>query len=539
MPLPANFSNFGKSGNTAALNSRQDNFANFSNPPQKNIPPAKIPEAVKNPDNPKNDNNTSDSGTFNNTGGASNTTGTTGTTNDTGNMDDGRGNPYDYDPSEDGTASNSDVQKAADETAKKVSDIVDTSKDVAKYLSMADAAVGLANLGNAFLNGVPLANDASRLSGDVNQYKMDALQLQSNVNSGLNNVQQGMQNRNRGQIQAGLNQLEASKTQAASIDSRGKEIQSRAQNLQSKAANFEKTSSMLQTGSQALGYGSAGASLFGQGYQAATTPSAENIGSVFSGAAQTGLKVVGDFTSFVSPVGAQIAGSTIQAGTSMGVKAGQGASPTEVGLAAVNFFGGSAYQYAKQANFYAGQGNEAKAAEYATYAAIDVARIGAAASGIGAPFTMVGAPVAMGFTAFGSSLAQGGSFAQSAVYGTDVGLANSAVGKILTAANQITGAKQGENLWFNAQQPATGAIRTIDAPLASTTMMRDPSTGRLGFNYNPSLGAEFRAQGALVQQVQPLGTNFSSTSLQIAAQKQAAIRAQINTGSLSTNFAKE
>jgi hypothetical protein len=151
---------------------------------------------------------------------------------------------------------------------------------------------------------------------------------------------------------------------------------------------------------------------------------------------------------------------------------------------------------------------------------------------------MVGIPVARGFTAFGSSLAQGADFETSAVYGADVGFASSPVGKILNASNMITGAKQGENLYFNAQQPVTGTIRTIEAPLTSTTLTRD-SSGRLSYNYQPSLAAEFRAQGALVQQIQPTGTTFDQASLNLAAARQAAIRAQISGGLTPANFARE
>ena len=210
----------------------------------------------------------------------------------------------------------------------------------------------------------------------------------------------------------------------------------------------------------------------------------------------------------------------------MGVAIGEGKSPTQVGLSLGSALGGSAYNNMQQAYNWAQAGNDAKTAEYSTYAFLDVAQIGLTASGVAAPVGMIGIPVAKGFTAFGSSLAQGADFSTAAVYGADVGVSNSMVGKFLTAANQITGAKQGENLWFNAQQPVTGAIRTAEAPLTSTTLVRGAG-GRLGHSYNPSLGNAYREGGALVQQVQPQGTDFSQTSLNIAAAKQAAIRASL------------
>jgi len=322
------------------------------------------------------------------------------------------------------------------------------------------------------------------------------------------------------------------------LQSQGQSIQQRANDLQSKAATYQRNTDMLQGASQALGYGAQGANLFGQGYQAATQPNTENYTNFFGSAAQTGLKAIGDFTSFVSPLGAQFASGAIGAGQQMSIQAGRGASPTDIGLAATNFFGGSVYQNVQKANYYAGQGNDARAAEYATYAALDVAQMGLAASGVAAPVAMVGIPLARGFTAFGSSLAQGADFETSAVYGADVGFASSPVGKILNASNMITGAKQGENLYFNAQQPVTGTIRTIEAPLTSTTLTRD-SSGRLGYRYQSSLAAEFRAQGALVQQIQPQGTTFDQASLNLAAARQATIRAQISGGLTPANFAKE
>jgi hypothetical protein len=539
MPPLANFSNFGRSGNTAALNSRSSNFATTAPstpPPLRVTPPAPrppTPNADFSNQNknipPKTDEN-----------GCEVVCDSAGENcycpvDEQGYNRDQYDNPYDYG---DNSISQADANAAANEAKRQLNDVIETSKDIGKYLSMADAAFSLANLGNALLNGIPLANQASTLNADANALKAGAFNLQSNLNSSLNTLNQGIANRNMGQIQDGFNGLQAAQNQASQLQAQGQSIQQRANDLQSKAATYQRNTDMLQGASQALGYGAQGANLFGQGYQAATQPNAENLSNVFASAAQTGLKAVGDFTSFVSPVGAQFASGVIGAGQQMGVQAGRGSSPTDIGLAATNFFGGSVYQNVQQANYYAGKGNDARAAEYATYAALDVAQMGLAASGVAAPVAMVGIPVARGFTAFGSSLAQGADFETSAVYGADVGFASSPVGKILNASNMITGAKQGENLYFNAQQPVTGTIRTIEAPLTSTTLTRD-SSGRLGYNYQPSLAAEFRAQGALVQQIQPQGTTFDQTTLAIAAARQAAIRAQISGGLAPVNFAKE
>jgi len=547
MPPPANFSNFGRSGGTAALTSRSENFASTAKPtppPLKVTPPSLRPPAPNTDFSNQNKNIPSDCPVEVVTDSAS---GEQYCPVDQGDYGDEQGydrdqydNPYDYDPSSDynGSATQAEANAAAELAKQELNDVIETSKDIGKYLSMADAAFSLANLGNALLNGIPLANQAKTLNADANALKAGAFNLQSNLNSSLNTLNQGIANRNMGQIQDGFNGLQAAQNQASQLQSQGQSIQQRANDLQNKAATYQRNTDMLQGASQLFGYGAQGANLFGQGYQAATQPSTENYTNLGASLAQTALRAAGDFTSFVSPLGAQIAGGAIGAGQQMSVQAGRGSSATDIGLAATNFFGGSVYQNVQQANYYAGQGNDARAAEYATYAVLDVAQMGLAASGVAAPVAMVGIPVARGFTAFGSSLAQGADFETAAVYGADVGFASSPVGKILNASNMITGAKQGENLYFNAQQPVTGTIRTIEAPLTSTTLTRD-SSGRLSYNYQPSLAAEFRAQNALVQQIQPTGTTFDQASLNLAAARQAAIRAQISGGLAPANFAKE
>jgi hypothetical protein len=435
-------------------------------------------------------------------------------------------------------ATDQEAQAAADQAKAEIADVVDTAKDVGKYLSMADATFSLLNLANTLATGLPIANEANDLNVDANTFKFQAQNLQFNLNSSISTLNQGIATRDRALIQQGFNGLAAAQDQANQLQAQGRSIEQRASQLQSKVAAYESRANLLQSGSQILGYGSQGAGIFSQGYQAATDPSAQNIGNVFASAAQTTLKAASDFTSFVSPIGAQVGSGAIEAGRNIGIQAGQEKSPTDIALGAVSFFGGAAYKYAQQANVYAGQGNEAKAAEFATYAAIDVARLAASATGVAAPIVMVGAPLAMGFTGFGSKLAQGADFETAAIYGSDIGFANSPIGKALNASNLITGAKQGEVGWVNATQPVTGLVRTTAAPLATTTLTRD-SSGRLRYNYQPSLEADFRSQGALVQQIQPEGTTFTETSLQIAAAKQAAIRAQLGGATLSTNFAQE
>lgn len=533
MPLPSNFSNFGKSGGTAALTSRGENFAST---PRPTPPPLKVtPPSLRPP--------TPDSDFSNQNKNIPPKTDENGCEVECDSAGENCRCPDDTygDPSENGgdnSISQAEANAAAELAKQELNDIIETSKDIGKYLSMADAAFSLANLGNALLNGIPLANQANTLNADANALKAGAFNLQANLNSSINTLNQGIANRNMGQIQDGFNGLQAAQNQASQLQAQGQSIQQRANDLQSKAATYQRNTDMLQGASQVMGYGAQGANLFGQGYQAATQPNTENYTNFGASLAQTALKAAGDFTSFVSPIGAQLAGGAIGAGQQISVQAGRGASPTDIGLAATNFFGGSVYQNVQQANYYAGQGNDARAAEYATYAALDVAQMGLAASGVAAPVAMVGIPVARGFTAFGSSLAQGADLETSLVVGADMGFGSSAVGKILNASNMITGAKQGENLYFNAQQPVTGTIRTIEAPLTSTTLTRD-SSGRLSYNYQPSLAAEFRAQGALVQQIQPTGTTFDQTSLNLAAARQAAIRAQISGGLTPANFARE
>jgi len=540
MPPPANFSNFGRSGGTSALNSRASNFAKTasSTPPPLRVTPPNLRPPTPNSDfSGKNKNIPPDCPVEVKTDSAGNEYCPVDQDfpDEQGYDRDVYDNPYDYGND---SISQADANAAAEAAKQQLNDVIETSQDIGKAFSMADAAFSLANLGNALFNGIPLANEAKSLNSDANALKAGAFNLQANLNSSIGVLNQGIANRNQFQVQAGFDGLAGAQIQASVLQARGQEIQQRASSLQSRASSFQKDTERLQTASQMFGYGAQGANLFSQGYQAALQPSTENYTNFGATLAQTALRAAGDFTSIVSPLGAQLASGAIGAGQQMSVQAGRGASPTDIGLAATNFFGGSVYKNVQTANYYAGVGNEARAAEYATYAALDVAQMGLAASGVAAPIGMVGVPIARGFTAFGSSLAQGADFETAAVYGADVGFASSPIGKILNASNMITGAKQGENLYFNAQQPVTGTIRTIEAPLTSTTLTRD-SRGRIIYNYQPSLAAEFRAQGALAQQIQPQGTTFDQTTLNIAAARQAAIRGQISGGLAPTNFAKE
>jgi len=549
MPLPSNFSNFGKSGGTAALNTRGNNFAST---PAPTPPPLRVTPPALRPPNPSTDFSNQNKNIPPDCPVEVKTDSATGEQYcpvDQGYDGDEQGydrdqydNPYDYDPSSDynGSATQVEANAAAEQAKAEINDVIETSQDIGKAFSMADAAISLLNLGNAAFVGIPLANEAKSLNADANALKAGAFNLQSNLNASIGVLNQGIANRNQFQIQAGFDGLAGAQIQASLLQAQGQSIQQRANNLQSKASSFEQNTQRLQAASQLFGYGAQGANLVGQGYQAALQPSTENYTNFGATLAQTALRAAGDFTSIVSPIGAQIASGAIGAGQQMGVQAGRGASPTDIGLAATNFFGGSVYQNVQAANYYAGQGNDARAAEYATYAALDVAQIGLTASGVAAPVAMVGLPVARGFTAFGSSLAQGADFETAAVYGADVGVASSVVGKMLNASNMITGARQGETGWVNATQPVTGTIRTFEAPLASTTLPRSSQDNpRLGFNYAPSLGAEFRAQNALAQQIQPQGTTFDQATLNLAAARQAAIRAQISGGLAPANFAKE
>jgi len=548
MPPPANFSNFGRSGGTAALTSRSENFASTAKPtppPLKVTPPALRPPEPNTDFSNQNKNIPSDCPVEVKTDSA---TGEQYCPVDQGYDGDEQGydrdqydNPYDYNPSSDynGSATQADANAAAEQAKAEINDVIETSQDISKAFSMADAAFSLLNLGNAAFVGIPLANEAKSLNADANALKAGAFNLQSNLNASIGVLNQGIANRNQFQIQAGFDGLAGAQIQASLLQAQGQSIQQRANNLQSKASSFEQNTQRLQAASQMFGYGAQGANLFSQGYQAALQPSTENYTNFGATLAQTALRAAGDFTSFVSPLGAQLASGAIGAGQQMSIQAGRGASPTDIGLAATNALGASVYRNVQLANYYAGIGNEPKAGEYATYAFLDVAQTGMQFTPV-APLAIGVIPIARGFTAFGSSLAQGADFETAAVYGADVGFASSPVGKILNAANMITGARQGEDLYFNAQQPVTGTIRTIEAPLASTTLPRSGQDNpRLGFKYAPSLGARFRAENALVQQIQPQGTTFDQASLNLAAARQAAIRAQISGGLAPANFARE
>jgi len=523
MPLPANFSNFGKSGNTAALNSRNDNFASFT-PPPKPAPapaPAPAPSPIPTPTPPP-----STPADFSDNSKDIPPDGDCEVICDSYGEDCYCPTGGEGDSAGDGSATQDDVDNAIEEGQSQVNEIVEISQDAAKYLQMAEAGTSLLRVANAALNGMGLEGEANSVTTQANQLQIDSMRLQANVNSGLNTLNQGINNRNIDQIQSGFNKLEAAKIEASQLQTRGQDVVRQAQALESRVQKFQATDTGLQMIGQGLGYGAQASTIAGQSYQAFNQPTPENIGAVGATTAQTGLRLLSEATSFVSPIGAQFGSGAIEAARNIGVQAGQGRSTEDVALSATSFFGGAAYNYAKQANYYAGQGNEPMAAQYATFAAIDVAST-AAMFTPASPVVMPAKALAMGFTAFGASLAQGATFETASVTGADVLFTNLPVGKILNASNLITGAKQGETGWFNATQPVTGTIRTIEAPLASTTLPRSTQDNpRLGWRYQPSLGAQFRSENALAQQIQPTGTTFDQTSLAIASAKQAAIRAK-------------
>jgi hypothetical protein len=542
MPLPSNFSNFGKSGGTSALNTRGNNFAST---PAPTPPPLRVsPPALRPPDpnadfSNQNKNIPSDCPVEVKTDSA---TGEQYCPVDQGFPDeqgydrDQYDNPYDYD----GSASEFEANAAAEEAKAEINNTLEITQDIGKSLSMAEAAFSLLNLGNAAFVGIPLANEAKSLNADANALKAGAFNLQSNLNASIGVLNQGIANRNQFQIQAGFDGLAGAQIQASLLQAQGQSIQQRANSLQSRAGSFEQNTQKLQTASQLFGYGAQGANLFSQGYQAATQPSTENYTNFGASLAQTALRAGSDFTSIISPAIAQGASALIGAGQAMSIQAGRGGSPTDIALGFVNIAGGSAYSNVQQGMAALNAGDDARAAGKFTNAFLDVAQIGLTASGVAAPVGMVGIPILRGVTEFGVRLSQGADIETSLVDAADAGFGSSMVGKFLSVGNTFSQAKQGEELWFNAQKPVTGAIRTFEAPLASTTLPRSTQDNpRLGFKYAPSLGAKFRTEGALAQQIQPQGTTFDQATLDIAAARQAAIRAQISGGIAPANFAIE
>jgi len=525
MPLPANFSNFGKSGNTAALNSRNDNFASFTPPPRPAPAPAPAPAPVPSPiptptpppatptdfsGNPKDIPPDGDCEVICDSDGENCycPTGEAGTS------------------AGDGTATQDDIDNAIEGGKMEVDDIVEISQDAAKYLQMAEAGTSLLRVANAALNGMGLEVEANSVTTQANQLQIDRMRLEANVNSGLNTLNQGINNRNIGQIQSGFNKLEAAKIEASQLQTRGQDVVRQAQALESRVQKFQATDTGLQMIGQGLGYGAQVSMIAGQSYQAFNQPTPENIGAVGATTAQTGLRLLSEATSFVSPLGAQIGSGLIGAGQEMSVQASRGGSPTDVALGFVNIVGASAYGNVKEGVAALNAGQTARGAGKITNAALDVVQIGAAATGFGGGAAMVVIPTLRGFTEFGVELSQGADIGTAALGGANAGLASSFVGKTLGLVNIMSQAQQGQEFWFNAAQPATGALRTFDAPLTSTKLVRDPSTGKMTYVYQPSLYNQYRSQGALVQQIQTEGATFDQTSLAIASAKQAAIRAK-------------
>jgi hypothetical protein len=514
MPPPANFSNFGRSGGTAALTSRSENFASTAKPtppPLKVTPPVLRPPAPNTDFSNQNKNIPSDCPVELKTDSA---TGEQYCPVDQGDYGDEQGydrdqydNPYDYDPSSDynGSATQAEANAAAELAKQELNDVIETSKDIGKYLSMADAAFSLANLGNALLNGIPLANQANTLNADANALKAGAFNLQSNLNSSINTLNQGIANRNMGQIQDGFNGLQAAQNQASQLQAQGQSIQQRANDLQGKAATYQRNTDMLQGAAQVFGYGAQGANLFGQGYQAATQPSTENYTNFGASLAQTALKAAGDFTSLVSPIGAQVASGGIGAGQQMFIQAGRGASPTDIGLAATNFFGGSAYSNVQQGVARLDAGDTAGGAGKITNAFLDVVQTATMFSPVaGASFAI---PPLRGLTEFGVRLAQGADLETAGYAGANVTLAKWPYGKIASVNNLILNAQFGDIGYLSPDMGASALAQTIDSPLVTTRITKTaPSyssrnTGYVGFEYNPSAAKEVRDARAYAQQI--------------------------------------
>lgn len=574
MPLPSNFSNFGKSGGTAALTSRGENFAStppptppslkvtppalrppepntdFSNQ-NKNIPPQTDENGCEVECDSAGENCRCPDDTY---GNPSENSGDDGSYDEQGYDRDRYDNPYDYG---DNSISQADANAAAEQAKAEINDVIETSRDIGKYLSMADAAFSLANLGNALLNGIPLANQANSLNADANALKAGAFNLQSNLNSSINTLNQGIANRNMGQIQDGFNGIQAAQNQASQLQSQGQSIQQRANDLQGKAATYQRNTDMLQGASQAFGYGAQGANLFGQGYQAATQPNTENYTNLGASLAQTALKAAGDFTSFVSPIGAQLGSASIEAAKNVGISAGRGESATDTALGLGGFFGAPALSSIRQAKAAADAGDTITATEKSFHATFQVAKIGATASGVAAPFVMVGYPVAMGVTSGIAQLARGASVENATFTAFDVGGSESIYNKLSTASNTILQAKYGDTGYLSPDKPASALAQTIKAPLVTTQLTRQApsyssrSTG-LYHNFNPSAAAELRDAQAYAQQVQGrvvTGGEISDTSYRIAASKAQPIldkygiplpkQYQLNSGIAPANFARE
>ena len=571
MPPPANFSNFGKSGNTAALTSRSDNFASTASPtppPLKVTPPVtdfsnqnkNIPSDC--PVEVKTDSATGeqycpvdqgydgDDGSYDEQG----YDGDNASYDEQGYDRDRYDNPYDYDNN---SISQADANAAAEQAKAEINDVIETSQDIGKAFSMADAAFSLLNLGNAAFVGIPLANEAKSLNADANALKAGAFNLQSNLNASINTLNQGIANRNQFQVQAGFDGLAGAQIQASLLQARGQEIQQRANNLQSKAGSFQQTTERLQTASQMFGYGAQGANLVGQGYQAVTQPSTENYTNFGASLAQTGLRLLSDTTSFISPIGAQLGSASIEAAKNVGISAGRGESATDTALGLGGFFGAPVLSSIRQAKAAADAGDTITATEKSFHATFQVAKIGATASGVAAPFVMVGYPVAMGVTSGIAQLARGASVENATFTAFDVGGSESIYNKLSTASNTILRAQYGDAGYLSPDKPASALAQTIKAPLVTTQLTRQApsyssrSTG-LYHNFNPSAAAELRDARAYAQQVQGrvvTGGEISDTSYRIAASKAKPIldkygiplpkQYQINGGITPANFAKE
>jgi hypothetical protein len=514
MPPPANFSNFGRSSGTAALDSRRDNFASFA--PPITPPPLKVTPPVLRPPTPNSDFSGQDKNippqnnqdcpvelVYDSASGEYYCPVDQGSPDEQGYDRDQYDNPYDYG---DGSASPQDVQNAAQEGQQLKDEISDIGSEIAKYLKMASGGTDLLRLVNAALNGTGLESQANSVMTDANRLNRDAVQLQANVNAGINTLNAGIANQNRGQIQSAFDQLQAAKIQGQQIQDRGQDVTNRLQTLQSNVNRFQQTDTRLQIVGQGLAFGAQGITLANQGYTAFNNPTPANIGTAASSGAQATLGVLSQVTDFVSPIGAQIINAGIQGTTAAGVKYGEGGSPTDVGVAFTNFFSPKVGYYSQKASSYAAQGDDLNAAKYGTYAGLEV--IGTAASffpPIGTAVAKIGVPALKGITAGVVASEQGFTIGESSAIGADVFITESMAGTALRLYGTATQTKYGDVGYLSAESPISAALQTLQTPLVTTQRTTTaPSyssrtTGYQGYTYNAAARAEIEAAKATAQ----------------------------------------
>jgi len=511
MPPPANFSNFGRSGGTAALTSRSENFASTAKPtppPLKVTPPVLRPPAPNTDFSNQNKNIPSDCPVEVKTDSA---TGEQYCPVDQGDYGDEQGydrdqydNPYDYG---DGSASPEDVQDALQEGLELKDEISQIGSEISKYLQMAAGATELLRLANAAFNGTSLEGQANSVQANANQLNQDARQLQMNVDAGISTLNAGIANQNRAQIQSAFDQLQAAKSQGEQIQVRAQDVGNRLQTLQSNVNQFQQTDTRLQMAGQAFGLGSQGINLANQSYVAFNNPTPSNLGNVASSGAQTALNLASQFTSLVSPLGAQLGSAGIQGATAAGVKYGEGGSPTDIGVSFTNLIGAKVGRYAEQANYYASKGDELNEAKFSAYAGFEAAGVVASFApppiSVGVKQLLI--PMAKGITAGVIASEQGFSIGESSSIGADAFISESLFGNALRVYGTATQTKYGDRGYLSAESPFSGALQTIRTPLVTTQLVTTPpsfssrNTGYLGYKYNAEALAKIEAAKATAQ----------------------------------------